>query len=64
MSVFKVPPKKPQAKEDKPKIAILVKDGYVYEHDVDEEGNRIGPLRPHYNKGEVGYPKGGYPEAP
>ena len=43
------------------KTAIRVLGGYVWEHDLDENGAVASDLRPHYAEGQEGYPEGGYP---
>jgi len=43
------------------KIAIVVKGGLVWEHDVDEAGFPTSPLRPHYTEDCAHFPEGGYP---
>lgn len=42
--------------------AVVVRAGYVWEHDVNADGLATSVLRPHYAEGAHGWPAGGYPD--
>lgn len=57
-----VKPVRAPAQRPKFSTAVLVRGGFVWEHDVDANGVATGELRPHYKKGDHGWPPSGYPE--